>query len=259
MRELWDRRDFTRELAFGNMAGRYAGEVLGVAWWVLNPLLMTAVYFIVFGIILGGRKGDPDFLAYLLAGVFSFRYMQSTMVESAKMVTSNAKLVSTVRFPRMILPIAALVESLVAFLVSLATFYLLVAPINQIYPTWWLAFLPVPLLIHTGFSLGLGAFTARLVVPIRDVKNLIPHLLRMWFYLSPILWTLDRIEGAETWIRALVMSNPMYSFLSLYRTALLGRPFEPMQLVYAAAWTLPVLVLGVWSFVRNEGAMARHL
>jgi teichoic acid transport system permease protein len=259
LRELWDRRDFTRELAFGNMAGRYAGNVLGVLWWVINPLLMTAVYFIVFGIILGGRKGDPAFLAYLLAGVFSFRYMQSTMVESAKMITSNAKLVSTIRFPRMILPIAALVESLVAFLVSLATFYLLVAPINRIYPTWWLLFLPVPLLIHTGFSLGLGALTARLVVPIRDVKNLIPHLTRMWFYLSPILWTLDRIEGAATGIRALVMANPMYSFLSLYRTALLGRELEPMQLVFAIAWTIPVLFIGVFSFVRNEGAMARHL
>lgn len=257
--DLWAHRSFTRELAFGNISGRHASDVLGVLWWVINPLLMTAVYFVVFGLLLGGRKGDPAYLAYLLAGVFAFRFMSSAMTDSASMITSNAKLVTTIRFPRMVLPIAALIESLVGFLIALATFYLIVAPINQIYPTFWLAFLPVPLLLHTMFTLGLGAITARLAVPVRDIKSLVPHLTRMWFYLSPILWTVDRIADKPTWIQLMVKSNPMWGFLSLYRTALLGRPFEPDQLVYVGVVALAVMVLGVTIFVRNEGSMGRYL
>ncbi|MCJ7725064.1 MAG: ABC transporter, partial [Acidimicrobiia bacterium] len=105
-RDLWGRRSFIRELAFGNIMGKHATDVLGVLWWVLNPLLMTAVYFIVFGIILGGRKGDPQFLAYLLVGVFGMRFMTGTMTGSAKMITGGGKLVTTIAFPRMVLPLA---------------------------------------------------------------------------------------------------------------------------------------------------------
>ncbi len=239
--------------------GKHATDTLGVLWWVLNPLMMTGVYFIVFGIILGGRRGDPAFLAYLLVGVFAMRYMSGTMTGSAKLITGSGKLVTTIAFPRMVLPLAALIESMTAFLVSLATFYFLVAPINGIWPTWWLLFFPVPLLLHTMFTLGMGALTARLVVPISDFRNVIPHLTRMWFYLSPILWTLDRIEGAATWIHVLVKTNPMFSFLSLYRTAMMGRPLEPVYILIGAAWAVPVMLFGVWTFVRNEGAMARYL
>ena len=258
-RQLWDRRSFIRELAYGNIAGKHATDMLGVLWWVLNPLMMTGVYFIVFGIILDGRRGDPAFLAYLLAGVFAMRFMSGTMNGSATMITSGGKLVTTIDFPRMVLPLAALIEAMTAFLVSLATFYFLVAPINSIWPTWWLLFFPVPLILHTMFVLGMGSLTARLVVPIRDVRNVIPHLTRMWFYLSPILWTLDRIEGSATWIQVIVKTNPMFSFLSLYRTALMGRPLEPIYIATGAAWAVVVMVFGVRTFIRNEGSMARYL
>jgi len=264
-RQLWDRRWFIRELAFGNIMGKHATDMLGVLWWVLNPLMMTGVYFIVFGVILDGRRGDPAFLAYLLAGVFAMRFMSGTMNGSAKMITGGGKLVTTISFPRMVLPLAALIEAMTAFLVSLATFYFLVAPINNIWPTWWLLFFPVPLLLHTMFVLGMGTLTARLVVPIRDFRNVIPHLTRMWFYLSPILWTLDRIDGsgnaeaAATWIQVIVKANPMFSFLSLYRTALMGRPLEPIYIATGAAWAVVVMVFGIWTFVRNEGSMARYL
>jgi teichoic acid transport system permease protein len=258
-RRLWGWRSFIRELAFGNISGRHAGDFLGVLWWVINPLLMTAVYFLVFGVILGGRRGDPAFLAYLLAGVFTFRFMSQTMSGSAKAITGSSKLITTIIFPRLVLPLSVMIEAMTALLVSLATFYFLVAPINDIWPSLWLCFLPVPLLLHSMFTLGLATLTARLVVPIRDVRNFIPHLTRMWFYLSPILWTLDRIEESSTWIQGMVMSNPMYSYLSLYRTALMGRPLEPLQLALAAAWGLVILLIGVSSFIRNERSMARYL
>jgi teichoic acid transport system permease protein len=259
LRELWEHRSFTRELALGNIAGRHASDVLGILWWAINPLLHTAVYFLVFGLVLGGRKGDPAYLAYLLSGLFAFRYLSFSMTGSAKMITNNAKLVTTIKFPRMVLPIAALIEGLMAFVVSLATYYLLVAPINGIYPTVWLAFFPVALILHTAFALGLGALTARLAVPIRDVKNFIPHLTRMWFYLSPILWPLSLLEDKELWIRALMKSNPMYAFLSLYRTALLGRPFELDMLLASIGWATVALVIGIRTFVKNEGSMGRYL
>jgi teichoic acid transport system permease protein len=258
-RDLWDRRFFIRELAFGNILGKHASDLLGILWWLINPLMMTGVYFIVFGMILGGRRGDPAFLAYLLVGVFGFRFMSGTMTGSIKLITGSGKLITTIAFPRMVMPLAAMIEEMTGFLVALASFYFLVAPINNIWPTLWLFFFPVPLILHSMFTLGLGTITARLAVPIRDVRNVVPHITRMWFYLSPILWTLDRIEDRALWIKAIVEVNPMFSYLSLYRTAMMGRPLEWVHLAAGAAWGVVVLVIGVWTFVRNEDSMARYL
>ena len=187
---------------------------------------MTAVYFVAFGIILGGAKGEPAYLAHLISGIFAFRFMSQAVNGSINQIVGNAKLVVNSRFPRLALPIAANLESLFGLLVGLGAFYLIVMPLNGIYPGMSLLLLPVALLLHIAFTFGASTLIARLAVPYRDVQNLVPHLMRIWLYLSPVLWTYDRIisllgEG-KAWA-GLVEINPMFSFLSLYRTALARR------------------------------------
>ena len=280
LRDLWDRRDFTLHLARGNLIARNAETGLGRWWFVLNPLLMSAVYFLVFGVIISGTdRSSGDFLGYLIVGVLTFRLLSLGLTGSAGLILSNAKLIVNLRFPRLVLPIAAVIEAMVAFVVSLAMVYVLVTPMTCVQdalnvtrtvggetidavctvPTYRLALLPIPILLLGLFTLGIGALVARWVVPRRDVRNLIPHFTRIWFYLSPVLWGIERLSKQSDLLVAVIKANPMYSFLSLFRTALLNYEFEPVALAWATGWTIVVLLWGVRSFVRSEDQMARYL
>jgi teichoic acid transport system permease protein len=275
VRELWARREFIVHLARGNLAAKTAEARLGVLWWVLNPLLLSAIYFVVFGLIIRGtNRSSASFLAYLIVGVLVFRFFTVTLSQSAGLIISNAKLIVNLRFPRLVLPIAAVLEGLITFLASLSVFYLLVTPVSCIQaardvvgvtciaPTYRLALLPIPLLLLVMFTLGIGAFVARWAVPIRDVRNVIPHVTRFWFYLSPVLWGTERLASvADDWplLVYVLEANPMYAFLSLFRTALINDPFEPLLLASGTAWAVIVMLLGVRGFVRHEDEMARYL
>jgi len=258
LRELWRRREFAWYMASGNLKARNASTALGLVWWVLNPLLLGLVYFLVFGVIFGGRRGD-DFLEYLLSGMFVFHFTQLSMLGGANSILSNAKLLVNLDMPRLILPIANLIEAAIGFLASIGVFFLIVMPASGVYPDVNLAFFLIPFTLQLFFNLGLGAMAARLTVPFRDLNNLIPYLSRIWLYLSPIIWPLSFASNAGDVLTWIIEINPMWSLLGLYRTALLGWPFEWADLWATAAWTLGVLVIGVWSFVRYEGKMARHL
>ena len=270
-RELWERRDFTLHLARGSLASSVAGTTLGRVWWLINPLLMSGVYFLVFGVIITGTsRSNSSFLAYLIVGVLVFRFLSVGLIGSGAIIISNTKLIANLRFPRMVLPLAAVIDALATFLAGLAVFYLLVTPVSClqaagnsditcITPTYRIALLPLAVAIQFAFTLGIGAFVARIIVPNRDARNLIPHLTRIWFYLSPILWGVERLANQTEFLQAIIKSNPMFSILSIYRTALINDPFEPAMLALAAAWAVVMLTFGVWSFRRHEATMARYV
>jgi len=271
MRDLWSRREFTIHLARGNLAARNAESSLGKVWWVLNPLIMSGVYFVVFGLILtGSERSKADFLGYLIIGVFVYRFMAQGLIDASKLLLNNEKLIGNIRFPRLVIPIAAVIESLSMFAISLPVFYVLVTPISCIQatvndqvtcvvPTWRAAFLPVPILLLGLFTLGVSSFIARWVIPVRDVRDMIPHVTRIWFYFSPILWGTERLQNFPTLARTLIEANPMYSFLSLFRFAMISDPFHTDEMLKVLAWTLVATVAGIWVFTRNEDEMARYL
>jgi teichoic acid transport system permease protein len=246
-------------LALGKIGARNASTALGLLWWVLNPLLLAGVYFFAFGVILGTQRGDPNYLAYLVAGLFVFHYTTQSMTAGAASILNSGKLLVNLKFPRMILPISAIIEAGVGFLVSLVVFFALVIPLSDIRPTWSLAYVPPAFILQTLFNVGLAAFIARLAVPFRDIGNLLPFLTRLWLYLSPVIWPISMIDRAPEWAQTLMRSNPMYWLLELYRGALLARPISYQAWIIAGAWALFALVFGVVLFVRQEGSMARYL
>ncbi len=259
---LWERREFAWYLAMGNLKARNASTGLGLFWWVLNPLLLGAVYYIVFGIIVPvGRD-----LAYLLSGMFAFYYTTTSVTGGANSILSNARLLVNVSFPRLILPVVAIIEAGVGFLASLVALYAIIGPIQFLFTgeaTWpglttvWL--LPIIFVIHTVFNLGLAALAGRIAVPFRDVNNLIPYLLRLWLYLSPIIYGPAFIARLEEPWATVYRLNPMVPILGVYRTALLGYPFVPSELLGSAVWAVGLGVVAIGAFVKYEGRMARYL
>jgi teichoic acid transport system permease protein len=256
LRELWRRREFSLYLALANLKARNASTALGLFWWVLNPLLLGGVYLLVFGVIFEARRSHPAYLAYLLSGIFVFYYTRAAMLGSSTSILSNAKLLANLRFPRLVLPLAALIEALVGFGASILVYFLVAFLAHGIYPQAWVAWLVPAVAIHTLFNFGLGALTARVTVPFRDVTNLVPYVVRLWLYLSPIIYTLDRVPAG---LRPYLELNPLVPFLAIYRAGLLGEAVTAGAVALAVGWALVVAALGVALFVRYEGRMVRYL
>jgi teichoic acid transport system permease protein len=267
--ELWNRREFAWYLAMGNLKARNASTTLGLLWWVINPLLLGGVYWLVFGVLFDRgtleltretSEYDLPFIAYLLSGMFPFFFTQSAMTGGVNSIVSNTKLLANLHFPRLILPIAALTESFVGFVASLGVFFMIVGPIAGIWPGVWTLWLPLVILVHLVFNFGLSTIVARIAVPFRDLNNLVPYFTRLWLYLSPVIYEASFVEGRGEAVEAVFRLNPLFSILELYRHALTGVDIDfAANLVTASAWAIAAAVIGVFWFVKYEGKMARYL
>ena len=246
----------------GNLKARNASTVLGLFWWVLNPLLLGLVYFLVFGVLFAGGSRPDGYIAYLLSGMFVFHFTNQSMTGGANAILQNAKLLANLKFPRLVLLISSLIESGVGFLASLLVFYAISWPAVGVHPSRYMLLLAVVFPIHILFNLGLSAIVARLAVPFRDINNFIPYVNRLWLYLSPIIWPLSLLDDADPIFRTLVELNPMFHLIELYRTALIGYPAYPFQLddlLLSLAWAVGTFVVGVAGFIRYETRMVRYL
>ena len=250
-------------MAMGNLKARNASTALGLVWWMLNPLLLGAVYFIVFGLIIPVARD----LSYLLSGMFVFYYTSTSVTGGANSILSNAKLLVNVSFPRLIMPVVAVLEAGIGFIASLLGLYLIVGPVQHFVngegtlPSLeFLWLFPIVFVIHTVFNLGFAALAGRIAVPFRDVNNLIPYLLRLWLYVSPIIITAEFVADIPRgWQLRLYNLNPMVPLLSVYRAALTGADFVAADLVLSAAWAFGIAAIAIAAFVKYEGRMARYL
>lgn len=217
-----------------------------------------------FGIIFNRADLDEgiSFLAYLLSGMFPFFFTQSSMTAGVNSIVSNTKLLVNLRFPRLVLPLSALIESLVGFLTSIVVFYLIVGPISGIWPSTTIVWLLPLLAVHIVFNFGLSTLVARIAVPFRDLNNLVSYLTRLWLYLSSVIYPASFIEGAPAIIQHTVGLNPLVSILGIYRYALVGDAL-PVDLgpafLKASLWAFGVALIGCMLFIRHEGKMARYL
>lgn len=254
-KDLWRRKDFTTYLALGSIKARNAGTALGLMWWVVGPLLLAAIYFFLFGQVFGAADGDRNYLPFLLSGIFPFYYSQGTLVQSTSVLLVNANLMTNVAFPRLSLVMAGTMESAFGFLASILV-CLAFTSAAGFPPGIELLALPAVFLIQTGFNLGAGALAARLSVPFRDVRPLLPYVCRIWLYTSPIVYSLERVPEN---LQPVIAANPMTSMLDLYRWTLIGEPFNRVHLFAAIGWAVGLLFIGIWTFVRAEGNFVKQL
>lgn len=259
LRRLWEHRDLALYLALGRIRASNAATALGLAWWILNPMLLAGVYFLVFGVIFPGARGGPEYLAYLLSGIFPFYFTTRCLIGGAASVTSNSRLVSNLRFPRIILPISILIEASIGFAASMLVYFAVAGPLAGYWPGVHTILLIPAFLLHAAFNLGIGALLARVAVFYRDTGNLLPYITRIWLYVSPVIWTPDRIENAPDWLSPALAANPMAAILELYRAALMGSELRQVSVVVATATAVGVGAAGVAIFIKGESRMTRYL
>jgi len=258
--ELWKRREFAWYMAMGRIRSRHAETYLGLVWWVLTPLLLGSVYLIVFGTIFNTARGDPNYIGFLLSGLFAFVYTSSSLNSGASSILQNARLVTTQSFPRLILPIASLVEGAAGFLFSLIPLVFIAGFAAGDWPGVYTLLLIPTFILHTLFNLGLTALVGILTIPFRDITNVLPMITRIWLYTSPVIFALDaRLKNASETLYTILSFNPLVSILGMYRAAILGRELETAHVVGSIGWGIGLCVVGVAVFIRKEPSLARHL
>ena len=242
---------------------KYRRSVLGVAWSVLNPLLMMVVMSIVFSTIFGqSRNGSitPEmYPLYLIVGNITFSVMSESTNQALMSIIWASSLLKKVKVHRWVFPVQKVLFSLVNFSFSLVA-VALVMLFFRVVPTWHLILLPVCLLLLMCFCMGLGMMLSALAVFFRDVMHLWTVVITAWMYLTPIFWTTDYISQMAHWIQVLVVLNPMYNYLQFMRDIFLFNTV-PSALTFGlcVAWAVLALAIGYTVFHKTEHKFILHI
>ncbi|RJK95349.1 ABC transporter permease [Vallicoccus soli] len=255
--QAWDRRHFAWELARARFRSSTEQDRLGIAWVVIRPLINAVVYGFVFVLLLRSDTRPEGFVPFLVAGVFIFAYWSGSLSDGAKAISGSMGLVRTLHFPRVLLPVATVIEQALALgpmVVVLAVTY---AASGEPPRPEWLLLVPA-LLLMTAFNLGVALIAARLTIHVRDIAQLLPFVSRLFFYLSGIFYSVElTVEDGP--LKTVMQSNPVHIFITLVRDAFSDAEATPSWMWPAgAAWAVVTLLVGLVFFWQAEERYARE-
>ena len=256
---LWAYRGLLRLLVRRNLTVRYKRSTLGVWWTLLNPLLTTAVLWLVFGLLVG-RFGGQDltepYVVYLLAGVIMMTFFSQTVLATGSAITGSKDILSKVYVPAEVFAVATAFAGLVNFLISCSLLIVAVVVTGQGI-AWTAVLSPIPVLAMLALVTGLGLLIASAAVWFFDVLDLTRVLIQLLYYLTPVFWTLSFIPE---WAYPLVFSNPLYSYLESFRS-LTYRGVIPVwwQWLMMLGTATVALTLGAWVFTRAWKSLVSRL
>ena len=255
--DVWRHRDLLGLLVYREFASKYRQTVLGPAWFVLQPLLMSVVFAVVFGGIARIPTGGAPPILFYLTGLLGWSYVAQTFQTTASTFTANAALFGKVYFPRLVAPLASVIANFLAFGLQLASLL--------VFWTWFkfatsagqtfgldgsLAWFPLVALQLAAISLGAGLWLCALTARYRDFSFLIPFLTQVWMYATPVIYPLSRVPARWRWVAAL---NPMTAPTEALKRMFLGAgDVTPSLAAISASVTLALLASGALAFNRAQ-------
>ena len=250
LREVWQRRDFSYALADNDLRLRHMNSVLGQLWHLLNPALMIFVYFLIFGVVLDARRGVDNYVTFLVTGVIVFRLAANTITACARCIPTNIGLIRSIQFPRALVPIAVVLENLMAAIPALGL-VILVAFLDGADVTWRLLTLPVVIGLGSMFTLGTGMMAARAGATLTDLTQVLPHFFRIMLYVSGVLFSVEAMIDNQL-IRNLFALNPFYCLVAVARWSVMNAPIGERVLLGLVGWAIGGLIVGFPYFTRAE-------
>jgi lipopolysaccharide transport system permease protein len=251
--ELWRYRDLLGFLAIRDVKVRYKQTVLGVAWALIQPIVTTGIFTFVFGKLAGMSSGGVPYPLLVMAGLLPWQLFAAALAGSSASLISNGHLISKVYFPRLIIPLCSLSVAVIDFLVVLALYILLSLWFGRPPSLHWL-FLPFFILAALTLAFGAGLWFTALTVKYRDFKYIVPFLIQIGVFLSPIGYSMSVVP---TW-RYLLNLNPMSGVIDAFRWCLLsdGQPFDALGISTSLIISAILTASGIWYFRRMERTFA---
>ena len=251
--EVWAYRELLYFFVWRDIKVRYKQTVIGVAWVVLQPLLTMGVFTLFFGRL---AKLPSDGLAYpvfYFTALVPWNYFSTALQSCTAVVVDNQRVITKVFFPRLVLPLSAVVSGLVDFAIGFVVLGIVLA-IYGIRPGLAALWLPVLLLLAVLTALGVGLWMSALNALYRDVKYVVPFLIQFWMFASPVAYPSSLVPQRWRWLYGL---NPMAGVIDGFRWALTGHGQPPGALLLASSGMVVAVVLGgLFFFQRMEGAIA---
>jgi teichoic acid transport system permease protein len=220
--QLWARRHFIVGFATARNVAMYTEARLGQLWQVLTPLLNAAVYYLIFGLILGTSRGVPNFPAFLITGIFIFNFTQRAFITTSRVMPDSLPLIRALPFPRGCLPIGYVLIELEQLAMSMLVLSVIVLASGEPLTWYWLLAIPA-LLMQAVFNVGMGLFLARLGAGADDFSQLMPFVVRTWMYASGVMFSIQTISSLRhhPTLTYLLQINPAAVYISLMRNAIL--------------------------------------
>ncbi|GAA3303150.1 hypothetical protein GCM10020295_50980 [Streptomyces cinereospinus] len=230
----------------------------------MTPLLNAAVYYLIFGVLLQTKDGVPDYVPFLVTGVFIWTFTQSSILAGTRAISGNLGLVRALHFPRAALPISFCLQQLQQLLFSMAALVVILLVFGIPVAASWVLAIPALVLQFT-FNAGVSMIMARLGARTPDIAQLMPFVLRTWMYVSGVMWSIDHLisrhDDLPGWVGPVLQANPAAVYIDLMRFALIDS-FRASQLpdhvwMLATGWALLAGIGGFIYFWKAEETYGR--
>jgi lipopolysaccharide transport system permease protein len=252
-KELWLAREVFWRFGMRDVVLRYRQTVVGVAWVILQPLAAAGIFAIIFGQVAKLPSDGLPYFVFSFAGLLGWNLFSGVISRSSTSLVANQSLVSKIFFPRLLIPMSSVLSVLLDTAVALALLIVLLF-VYHINPGWAILLLPVWTLFAVLFGLGIGIASAALMVKYRDVGYVLPWVMQILFYITPVAYSLEAVPPNLAWI---FDANPLSWMMEAFRWSLLGLEQPPLwQLLGLAVASLAVLAAGLLVFQKLERGFA---
>lgn len=253
MRSILDYRGLIWNFIKRDISSKYIGSLLGLYWSILNPIITLSVYIMVFGVFLKvrlpGTTSIWDFALYFAAGFLPWLAFQDSVMRASRSIIDNKNYIKKVPFPSEIFPVYTTLSEFVNLFIGLAIYFVLFFFLKGV-PTVYIFLLPVAILMQMIFTLSLSFFLSSGAVYFRDIPTMLGPLFMIWFWATPVAYTINLIPDNFQWI---VKLNPAYYMLEIYRDALFYGKFpEPEIIIPFLIFSIVLLVLCVLFYQKTK-------
>lgn len=252
--ELWAYRDLLVILAMRDIKVRYKQALLGIGWALIQPIAMATILFVFFGLLMGlnAKVAPTPYLVFVLAGVLPWTLFEAAVGSSSGSVVANGSIVRKVYFPRLIVPLAATGAPLIDFVIGFCVLLIAMALLG-VTITWSVLLVPIMIGSLLIGVFGVGILMSAITVAYRDFRHLLPFMLKLLFFLTPVIYPVTMVPDRFQWILSL---NPVGGTIAAFRSAILGTPIIYTDWIVSTAIGLAALIAGLIYFQRVQKRFA---
>ncbi len=254
---VWERRQFIWHLARTDMKSQHYDTVLGFVWLVVDPLLLAATFYLIRAVFKSGGSAEQNryLIAHLIMGVSFFYFVRDVLQGAAQSITRNKVMVLNTGAPRGVFPVVALVRASFDLIPALVVYFVVHAVLRQPWGTSLMS-LPFATVLLAGFSFGVGLLLAPAVVFVPDIGALLPYVVRIWMYITPVMYAVSEIPGT---VRPLLALNPLFPFFAMIESIIQGHQPDSGDVIASALWATGAMVVGTVVFLLRERDYAVRL
>jgi len=255
LRELWHYRELFYFFTWRDVKVKYKQAALGILWAILQPLIMMVMFTLIFRKALKVSSDGIPYPVFALSGLLIWNIFSNGLLNSANSMVTNANIIKKIYFPRLIIPMSAILTALVDFFFALIIYTMVLIYYHQsVSILKLLLYLPIGIIITIITTFGLGTFLAALNVKFRDFQYLLPFMIQFLLFANPVLYSAKAFTNP--WINAAMKANPIASAIQLCRSVFTGQDVDWQAVATGSIVAILLLVMGVYTFRKTESYFA---